>query len=212
MVKKYVKRQISKDNWIEFRGLSMLIKKGVFHPLFFFSTKFLIEFLEKESIEEKRILELGAGSGLISFYCESKKKAIVTASDISPIAIDGLKFNRNRLRAKLQIIHSDLFKNIPKQVFDYIIINPPYYPKKAVSEEDFAWYCGENFEYFSSLFVQIEGYFNENSKILMVLSDDCKIERIAEISKPFGFTMILLQSKKFYFEKNFIFRIVKIDN
>jgi release factor glutamine methyltransferase len=198
---------ISTDQSIRFRGLNLLVKKGVFHPLYFYSTKFLIKYLENENLENRKILELGAGSGLISFYAETKKNAIVVSSEISEVAIAGLQLNKQSLGSKIEIVASDLFDYIPKQNFDIIVINPPYYPKKPNSSPEFAWYCGEHFEYFYKLFAQIGQYFNQNSKVLMVLSEDCDLEQIKKIGLQHGFVFLLKAKKRYFLEENFIFEI-----
>ncbi len=209
-VKPYIKWKISKDQWIDYQGIRLLVKNGVFHPLYFYSTKFLIEFLEKEDLKNKKILELGAGSGLISFYCESKYNAIVTASDISDFAIDGLHFNRKTLGSKIEIIHSNLFDKIPKQVFDFVIINPPYYKKRPIKTEELAWFCGEEMEYFLVFFKEICNFIDEKSKILMILSEDCDLDEIINIANKNEFQFELIETKKMYFEENYIFEIYKI--
>ncbi|MFN3851178.1 MAG: methyltransferase [Spirosomataceae bacterium] len=207
VAKPYVSRMISTDQTIRFRGINLLVKKGVFHPLYFYSTKFLIEYLKNENLENKKLLELGAGSGLISFYAETQKNAIVIASEISEIAVAGLQSNKQNLGSKIEIIASDLFDSIPIQNFDFIIINPPYYPKKPNSSPEFAWYCGEGFEFFYKLFGQISQYFNQNSKVLMILSEDCDLEQIKEIGFQHGFIFLLKAKKSYFLEENYIFEI-----
>ena len=36
-----------------------------------------------------------------------------------------------KITLRLHLIESDLFDNIPLQKFDYILINPPYFPKRS---------------------------------------------------------------------------------
>ena len=64
----------------------------VFHPGFFFSTRLLLKLYQTIAIAGKSFLEPGCGSGLISIYA-AKKGAIVTATDINPVAIEFLKKN-----------------------------------------------------------------------------------------------------------------------
>lgn len=207
VAKPYVSRMISTDQTIRFRGINLLVKKGVFHPLYFYSTKLLIEYIKNENLENKKFLELGAGSGLISFYAETQKNAIVIASEISEIAVAGLQSNKQNLGSKIEIVASDLFDSIPIQNFDFIIINPPYYPKNPNLPPEFAWYCGEGFEYFYKLFGQIGQYFNQNSKVLMVLSEDCDLEQIKKIGFNYGFIFLLKAKKRYFLEENYIFEI-----
>ena len=51
-----------------------------------------------------------------------------------------------------------MFDKIEKVNFDYIVINPPYFPKNPKSEKEFAWFCGSDFEYFKKLFSQLKDY------------------------------------------------------
>ncbi|MCY7410704.1 MAG: 50S ribosomal protein L11 methyltransferase, partial [Chitinophagales bacterium] len=74
LLQRYLKKQRS----YTFGEIKIQILPGVFHPGFFFSTKFLISVIEKKNLYKKTFLELGAGSGLISFVAE-KLGAVVTA-------------------------------------------------------------------------------------------------------------------------------------
>lgn len=79
-------------------------------------------------LKGKKFLELGCGSGLISIAA-AKKGARVTASDINPVAVEFLVKNSEENKVEIEVIESDLFNDIPKQPFDIIAINPPYYKK-----------------------------------------------------------------------------------
>jgi release factor glutamine methyltransferase len=178
---------------------------GVFHPGFFFSTKILLQYLSHQPVSKLRVLELGAGTGLISI-CLAQRGAIVTASDINPQAIAGLHENFLFNKAEGKIIQSDLFDNLNITDFDLIVINPPYYPKKPIHVEDHAWYCGENFEYFQRLFKQIAAC-QELPSFQMILSADCNIDHIDLLAKNEGLTLSAVYRKKVMGEENSIFTI-----
>src|ERR1044071_4715171 len=72
--------------------IELEVPPTVFHPGFFFSTKLLLQPIKKLALKDQSFLELGAGSGLISVYA-AKNKAIVTATDINPGAIECLGKN-----------------------------------------------------------------------------------------------------------------------
>ncbi|TAE82370.1 MAG: class I SAM-dependent methyltransferase [Bacteroidetes bacterium] len=198
---------LKQDRTFTYKHLTLVVKKGVFHPGFFFSTKFLIEVIGKRELNSKTALELGAGSGLISFYMAGKG-AQVTATDINTIAIEGLHLNNSKLNTNITIIHSDLFAQIPSQLFDYIIINPPYYPKNPTSQEEQAWFCGADYEYFYKLFEQLGAYVQRNTVIYMSLSEDCNVKQIAEIAAKKDYSFNLLEKKRIMGELNFIYQIV----
>ena len=48
----------------------------------------------------------------------------------------------------------------PKQIFDVIVINPPYFFKHVLNPSQYAWYCGNEGEFFVSLFSQLINYVN----------------------------------------------------
>ena len=140
----------------------------------------------------------------------AKKGANVTASDVNQIALDFLKKNASKNNLKLKIIHSDLFDNLKNQAFDYIIINPPYYPKKAKNIKEQAWFCGENFEYFEKLFRQLPNYLSAENHCFMILSQDCEIEKIKAIALKNAIAFELVSERKRLVETNYIFKIASL--
>ena len=206
--KPLLEKYLSKTRIYKYEDIKLEVPPEVFHPGFFFSTQLLLNYIKQLPLQGKRFLEPGCGSGLISIYA-AKKGAKVTATDINPIAIEFLKKNSKINDTKLTIIQSDLFENIPEQIFDIIAINPPYYKKNPRSAKDHAWYCGENGEYFSSLFKGLNNYINQSSKIIMVSFEGCDIKMIESIAVENGFYLDCILSKQNLLEKNFIYSIKK---
>ena len=196
----------SKERSYNFDGMIIKIFPGVFHPGFFFSTKFLISHLKYYKLKNKNILELGAGSGMISVFC-AKNFAEVTASDISKTAVENIIANAKLNNCNITAINSDLFDSISKQEFDFIIINPPYFPKNPKNESEFAWFCGSEFQYFEKLFKQLPDYLFPETIVLMVLSEDCSIKTIEAIAKKNNIEIKLKDRRKFFGEENFIFQL-----
>ena len=136
----------------------------------------------------------------------AKKGANVTASDINQTALDFLETNACKNNLKLKIVYSDLFDKLKNLTFDYIIINPPYYPKTPKNIKEHAWFCGENFDYFEKLFVQLPNYL-PTSNFYMILSQDCDIEKIKAIAVRNTMTFELVFEKKNLVETNYLFKI-----
>src|SRR5690349_19019470 len=157
-----------------YKGIRLVIPPAVFHPGFFFSTRLLLRYIAALPLKNKLLLELGAGSGLIALYA-ARQGAQVTATDINPVAIQSLEMNRHSNHIPLTVIESDLFTNIPKQAFDIIAINPPYYKKQPGTPAEYAWYCGERGEYFQQLFSGLQPYIHAQSMVLMVLCYGCDL-------------------------------------
>lgn len=200
---------LSRTRTYNYKGITLKIPPQVFHPGFFSSTKILLQCIAKEHLNNKAFLELGAGSGLLSIYA-SKKGAAVIASDISPVAIQCIQANAWANGVDIKTIHSNLFDNIAHQKFDFILINPPYYKKKPLSVSDYAWYCGENGEYFQRLFQTMADYLNDDSNVFMVLCDGCDLQMIQRIAKEHLFQMKCVHTKKTLIEMNFVFKIRQV--
>jgi release factor glutamine methyltransferase len=204
--KPFLEKYLSKKRVYTYKNIRLQIPPEVFHPGFFTSTQFLLQYVKKLQLPGKKFLELGAGNGLISMYA-GKRGASVTATDINPVAIEYLKINTVQNHTRVNIIHSDLFENIPLQQFDIIAINPPYYKKKPDTLLDHAWYCGENGEFFSGLFARLPEYIHQNSEVLMVLCDGCDIGMINHAAARNGLRLTCIETKQTLIEKNFIYKI-----
>jgi release factor glutamine methyltransferase len=125
--KPFLVKYLSKERSYSYKNIQLRIHPEVFHPGFFHSTKILLNVPGNPVFAQgKKLLELGAGSGLISISA-AKAGADVTATDINPVAMRYLEANRRFNGVTLTVIVSDLFEQIPEQVFDVIVINPPYY-------------------------------------------------------------------------------------
>ena len=199
-------KYLSKTRKYRYKDISLSIAPDVFHPGFFFSTQQLLQYVCKLPLQGKKFLELGCGSGLISITA-AKKGAAVTASDINPVAVEFLKKNSRENETAIEVIQSDLFFNIPKQAFDIIAINPPYYKKHPLTVKDHAWFCGENGEYFLWLFDSLADYITAGTEIYMILIEDCDMEMITGFARKNGFVFRCVHCKKNLLEKRFIFKI-----
>lgn len=200
----------SKPRYYSYNSLKIKVMPGVFSPKFTFSTRLLLEYLKPLELAGKHFLELGCGSGIIALLA-AQKRAIVTASDINSIALAQLKISAKENKLHLNIIASDLFDAIPPFTFDYICINPPYYPKTPQNISEKAWFCGENFEYFQKLFKQLPIYINKHSEVIMILSQDCDIDKIKSIANQNK--CLLKRDKKInsFLETNYIFKLKALE-
>ena len=188
--------------------IHLFIPPGVFHPGYFHSTQVLLSFTLHHPLRNKHLLELGAGSGLISIAA-AKKGAIVTASDINQQALQALQQNAENNHVEIRIIYSDLFEALAGNVFDYIIINPPFYPKDARNDLERAWYAGFDFQYFQRLFAGIHPFLQENTEAWMILSEDTSTMHIEDMAHIAGLQMEVIEKKRILWEWNYIYKLTK---
>lgn len=183
----------------------------MFHPGFFFSSRYLAQFTETLDLKGKEVCEACAGSGLLSFIA-LRKEATVVCYDINPVAVEGIRKNAesnfslegtNRLRVFL----SDGFQAVPSQTFDVVLINPPYFFAKVEHEAQRPWNCGENGEFFVLFFSALISRLKPDGSCYMVLADNCDLERIRGLALQNHLSFRLVQSKKISWEENYIFEI-----
>lgn len=210
LVKPLLSAYLRRERAYRYKGFSLRISPGVFHPAFFFSSKYLFEFIDRLKLDGKACLEIGCGSGLLSLLMASKTGR-VTAIDISAQAvkdtINNFERNKARLAGNYQVLQSDLFTELPPQAFEVIVINPPYFFNEAVQESQHAWNCGPNGEYFEKLFSGLANYIHAQSEVYMILADNCDIDRISAIARSHKFNLVLQEKKKIWWEVNSIFRV-----
>jgi len=203
-----VGRYLQHDRQYRYKGLQLTILNGVFHPGFFFSTRIFAKWLLQQPLDKKKLLELGAGSGLL-WLLAARSHAEVTASDISKKAVENVRLNAANNHLQVEVIQSDLFDDIPPgKTFDMVLINPPYYPGKAANDYQKAWYCGEDHEYFKKLFLQISS--REPAQYYMILSEACDLEKISELAHQHTLLLNPLHVQKNWWETNTIYGIVSI--
>lgn len=89
-----------------------------------------------EDVEDvESVLDLCTGSACLAILAaETFPNASVTGADISSEALDVARINREDygLSEVLELVQSDLFKNLKGRRFDVIISNPPYVTEGAM--------------------------------------------------------------------------------
>lgn len=194
---------LKKKRKTSFFGLKLFVEPGVFHPGFFFTTKTFARFLMNQKFNDKKILEVGSGSGALSILC-AKNGGKVTAIDKNPLAIKNTQSNADNNSVLVNCVVSDLFDNIAGLKFDIVIVNPPFFPKNPQNNKELAWYCGVNHDYFERFFKDIKNHLECNGLIWMVLSDSCDLVKIFSIALKNGFQFETVYIKNVFWENNFI--------
>lgn len=207
-VQPYVRRKMQRSSFYKWEDVTLFLPPGVFHPGYFYSTKYLLQFILKQHISGKQLLELGAGNGLISI-ASAKRGAKVSASDISKEALRSLRDNARTNHVGLTIIESDLFEQIPDAPYDYIVINPPFYPLDPRNDLERAWYCGQDYAYFRKMFEQLPVFMHPQTKVYMILSEDTGIGQIENLAGFGNLRLEMTEKKQIFYEWNYIYEIVR---
>jgi tRNA1Val (adenine37-N6)-methyltransferase len=92
------------------------------------------------NITPQNILDIGAGTGLLSLMAAQKYDCLIDAVEIEDRAFDQLKENINRSPwlNRIRCFHSDIKKFADEGTgkYDLIISNPPFYQKQLLSPKD----------------------------------------------------------------------------
>src|SRR5207253_9868447 len=113
-------------------GLSFATDPEVLHPIYFRSTRVLLDAVLGLALPGRRFLDMGAGSGVIGMFAAARG-ARVTACDINPRAVALARANCARNGLGGEVLESDLFGALGGRTFDLIAFNLPYLTGEARS-------------------------------------------------------------------------------
>lgn len=190
--------------YVDFYGLKINVNEFTLIPRY--ETEYLIELTLKEikklNLDNPKILDLCTGSGAIGLTLKNLlPSSEVTLSDISKDALMVANKNKNELNLDVNIIESDLFKNIQGK-FDIIISNPPYVmtneplPKDVLYEPHLALYSGpKGIDHIEEIFKNIKSHLNNKYLIALEINEKSETDIINLI--------------KTYFEKNINYKFMK---
>lgn len=194
-----------------FYGLDLLVDKRALIPRY--ETEILVDLIINDNSNNKKILDIGTGSGAISLaLSKNLKDSKIIGVDISKNAIDLANENKIKLNINnVEFKESDIFSNIDEK-FDIIVSNPPYInkedfeklDKKLYYEPQNALYGGEDGLYFYKKIIKnAKNFLNKNGKIYLEIGYDQK-DSISDLLEEYGYKQI-----KSYKDFNDFDRIIK---
>ncbi len=162
-------------------------------------TEELLEWiLSENSLSNRRVLDLGTGSGCIAISLKLERPDWdISALDISDDALQLAIENSNQLlgEGKISFLKSDWFSNIENNKFSIIVSNPPYIP---LNEKDSLMQDVLQFEPHLALFIEkpedFYKMFIEKSKVVLESNGKIYLEthhdwafKVQEIGSSLGF-------------------------
>jgi release factor glutamine methyltransferase len=129
---------------------------------------------ETNFVRDKRVLEIGTGTGLISLCCLQAGARTVVATDINPQAVANARFNRFQLEIPqttenfdVRLVDADnsgAFAVIASdEQFDVIISNPPWEDGEVQKVEDYA-FIDTHFELLESILSGLDQQLTPNGE------------------------------------------------
>jgi release factor glutamine methyltransferase len=190
-------------------SLALRTDPAVFHPGQHFSSKLLTAYVAHLDLNGCRVLDMGTGSGVIG-VAAALQGAQVAAVDINPAAARLAASNAldHGARARMQVICSDLFAALAGIAeFDWIIFNPPFYPRAAQHASEIAFNAGSDYEVIQRFLQQAKMFLAPAGKILLILSSDMDLARIQGMIERCQYRVVHNEIKPHLFE---IFHLVQL--
>ena len=190
-----------------YSGLRLQLTDTVFHPSFYFSSRYFASVLERSvDFSGKRVLDIGCGSGILSLVA-ARAGASVVAVDVNPDAVECTRQNAkiNLLHDRITAFQSDLFSSLPpSERFDYIITNPPFFVGVPASLADSAWRSPVENPFMREVASQARHYLKSGGSVYCVFSSDADFDGLIALFHDHGYTHSVLASRRFYFEQMYV--------
>ncbi|MEP7112154.1 MAG: methyltransferase [Ilumatobacteraceae bacterium] len=184
-------RRVRRQQAWRWRGLTLTVPTGVFHPGLFFSSGVLAAEIERRKPRDRSVLDVGCGSGVLALAA-ARAGAVVTAVDINARAVLATTSNAEANGLHIEVLPSDLFAALNGRRFDLIVVNPPYFAKDPVDDAERAWFAGADLGYFERFFAGLGDHLAlgpSGGTALMVLGEGCDMVTISTAAQRYGFAL-----------------------
>ena len=164
---------------------------------------FLIAEYVKRHCQNKNVLDVGTGSGILAETAIKNGAKDALAVDINKEAVDYCR------KKGLKVIKSDLFENVAGK-FDLIVFNPPYLPadEREDSESALTTTGGEEGdEILIRFFSCVKSYLSKNGIVLVLISYLTPMKRILEIMRKKELGKKILGRKNIFMEKLEVWKV-----
>ncbi|MFT5621148.1 MAG: hypothetical protein ACI860_000623 [Chitinophagales bacterium] len=168
-------------------GILIPVLRNKIHPFYgtYFPTRFdhLILFdnwLKRYEGPKKSAIDIGIGSGVLSFQLVRHGFQKVFGTDTNPNAIVGLKefMGETKLSRKIDLAHAPLFGSFEKET-ELIVFNPPWLPATdEMDSNDEAIYYKDKL--FPEFFAEAKKHLSPDGKLVIIFSN---LAQITEVSK-----------------------------
>jgi HemK-related putative methylase len=194
----YVLRRIARPSETWLFGHRLRTDPEVFHPVFFRSTRVLLEALG--DLRGKSVLDMGTGSGSLAVFATARG-ARVTACDVNPHAVELARENLRRNGLGAEVVESNLFAALAGRRFDLICFNIPFYPKAATTHLEAAFFAGPNFETVRAFAEGCRAHLAPGGQVVIVFSEDSGYHRILSLFDGAGLTSMREETTQRLFER-----------
>ena len=185
------------EKGMEIKTLDLTLKPyyGTYFPTRFDHLKLFDKWLKKYDGAKNKAIDIGVGSGILTFQLIQNGFENIFATDSNKNAIIGVAEESKRLgfEKKITLNHGDLFENCDVKA-DLIVFNPPWLLAKHALEEgiDKAMYYEEDL--FPRFFEQALNHLTPDGKIVLIFSN---LAQVVDKESPHPIIEELRNHKRF---------------
>ena len=155
---------------------------------------YFFSIIKKDNLKNKRILDIGTGSGIIPILCKKKfPQSNIFSIDKSNNAINVAKKNADEKEVEINFINSEIIDARINEI-DYVITNPPYIktemlsklPKEVDFEPKLALDGGEDgLRIINDIFLWEKNTNNNNAKKIVIEIDENITSEVQQLANEF---------------------------
>ena len=195
LIKQWIERAKGGTRRSRVAGLDLAVFPTVFHPKYFGSSSILGSYLETLDLGGKTLLDMGTGSGVIGLRA-ARAGARVTAVDINPAAVACARANAASNDLTLEVVEGDLFDALNERRFDFVVWNPPFFPRPARDAGEEAFFAGKDFTTIEAFARNLRRHLNSGGKSYLILSFDVDVARLTQILEAEGFDLSRVATRR----------------
>ncbi len=172
--------------WYE-KGISIPVLKrrifpwyGTYFPTRFEHLELFDNWLKQYKGEKKSAIDIGIGSGILSFQMLQHGFEKIYGTDSNPNAIVGMHeyVNKRNLSSKIDLKYGDLFVDCNQQS-ELIVFNPPWLPSTRDTQGiDQAMYYGEDL--FANFFAEAKKHLKADGRIVLLFSNLAQLTKVTD--------------------------------
>jgi release factor glutamine methyltransferase len=191
-------------------GFRLSVRPTVFHPRYFISSECFAEFISRLDLRDRRVLDIGTGSGILALAAARAGAEHVVAADINPNAAANAAENArlNGLGDRVTALCSNLLAAVaPRPLFDVILSSPPKHAGEPRDLADRGWHAGPHYRDVAALFDQARDRLRPGGRLYVMVSSDSDLGVLGGLIERAGFGARVALERSIYIESFIIYEL-----